>query len=291
MWCEEGYIDFYSYKVWYKRVGKCDEGKKPLLILHGGPGMGHFYLENLEKIGAYGRQVIFYDQLGCGNSPVPKGSVDWSCELWEEELKVIRKALNLDEVHILGQSWGGMLAMQYATHEPEGIGALIISSSPASMKTWEREAHRLVNLMPPERRDAIDRAERSGNYTDADYLDAQYEYYRRHLCRIVPNPAGLQKSQNQSGEVYMVMEGPSEFTVTGKLKDFDVTEDLYRIKNKTLILSGTDDEATPLVSKEIADRIPESRWILMDGTHCIHLEKEAEYISHVIDFLDEVEKS
>ena len=111
---QEGFIPFRGYKIWYRIVGKQTAGKLPLLCLHGGPGVPHDYLEPLEAMAASGRRIIFYDQLGCGNSDQPHDPSLWNIGLFIEELGVVRQTLGLDKVHLLGQSWGGMLAMQYA---------------------------------------------------------------------------------------------------------------------------------------------------------------------------------
>ncbi|MDD3367605.1 MAG: proline iminopeptidase-family hydrolase [Lachnospiraceae bacterium] len=286
----EGYIPYGSYKIWYRIVGECENGKLPLLILHGGPGMAHDYLESLEALAEDGRAVIFYDQLGCGKSPVPEGAIDWNTEIWEKEIDVVREALQLKELHILGQSWGGMLAMQYAAHKPGGLKGMVISSSPASMALWEKEAHRLIELLPEKEKKQILEAEATGIYDTPEYQEALELYYARHMCRILPNPEEVERSNAQVGEVYMVMEGPSEFTVTGKLKEWDITDQLSTIEQETLLLSGTDDEATPLIVKEIYDRIPHCEWKLLDGTHLVHVERKAEYQEYVRNFLNRLEK-
>src|SRR3954464_386740 len=118
----EGVVPFRGFNVWYRIVGDREEpGKLPLLCLHGGPGVPHDYLEPLEALAATGRRVIFYDQLGCGNSDHPHDPSLWSVELFVEEVGAVRRALGLEAVHILGQSWGGMLGMEYALTQPSGL--------------------------------------------------------------------------------------------------------------------------------------------------------------------------
>lgn len=252
--------------------------------------MAHDYLENLEALAEAGREIIFYDQLGCGKSSVPKGAVEWSTDIWEKEIDVVRQELELEQVHILGQSWGGMLAMQYAIHNPKGVNGLILSSSPASMKLWQTEAHRLINLLPKEEKQAIVEAEKTGDYKGEMYKNALEVYYTRHVNSITPKPEELKRSDEQVGEVYEQMIGPSEFTIVGKLKSWDVTQDLSQIKNRTLLISGTDDEATPLIEKTIYDQIPRCEWSLLPGTHMIHIEQKEEYQRIVNAFLERIEK-
>src|SRR5438094_38822 len=130
---QEGHIAFRGFKVWYRIVGKDSPGRLPLLCLHGGPGATHDYLEPLEALAASGRRVIFYDQLGSGNSDQPHDPAMWNVALFVEELGVVRQALGLDRMHLLGQSWGGMLGMEYALTRPRGLASLVLVSSPASM--------------------------------------------------------------------------------------------------------------------------------------------------------------
>src|SRR5215468_11765225 len=148
----EGYIPFKGYQTWYKIVGEKEEpGKLPLLLLHGGPGACHDYLEALDAMADTGRRVIYYDQLGCGNSHIDVSKPEmWTVPLYVEEVDVVRKVLGLERIHLLGQSWGGMLAMEYMFTQPKGIASLTIASSPASMKQWVAEANRLRDLLLPE---------------------------------------------------------------------------------------------------------------------------------------------
>src|SRR6185312_4472810 len=141
---QEGYIPFKGRQVWYRIVGEEETpGKLPLLTLHGGPGATHDYLESLDAFAETGRRVIYYDQLGCGRSSTPSNPTQWTVALFKEEIDVVRAALNLDQIHLLGQSWGGMLGMEYAIGHPKGVESLIVASSPASMIQWVSEANRL----------------------------------------------------------------------------------------------------------------------------------------------------
>ena len=131
----EGYIPFMGHKVWYRIVGDREEpGKLPLLVLHGGPGAPHDYLEPLEEMAATGRRVIFYDQLGCGNSRLPEPAPDlWTVPLFVDEVGVVRRALGLERVHLLGHSWGGILAIEYALKYQQHLKGLVISNMMASI--------------------------------------------------------------------------------------------------------------------------------------------------------------
>ena len=288
----DGYIDFKGYKTYYRIVGEPGGGKLPLLALHGGPGCAHDYLESLDGIAEkYGRQVIYYDQLGCGKSVVPGSHPDmWCAELWEEEIDVVRNALGLENIHMLGQSWGGMLTMQYVINkQPRGVNSITIASSPASMDLWLSEANRLRGYLPENMHQALKQADIDGDYSRPEVVEASAEYYRRHVCRIVPHPDFVDRSFDQMGEPYMVMQGASEFVVTGKMKDWDYSDRLDRINIPTLVTSGIDDEATPAISKQIYDGVKDCRWELIPGTHLCHVEYPELYNSIVEKFMEEHE--
>ncbi len=288
----DGYIDFKGYKTYYRIVGEPGGGKLPLLALHGGPGCAHDYLESLDGIAEkYGRQVIYYDQLGCGKSVVPGSHPDmWCAELWEEEIDVVRNALGLENIHMLGQSWGGMLTMQYVINkQPKGVNSITIASSPASMDLWLSEANRLRGYLPENMQQALKQADIDGDYSRPEVVEASAEYYRRHVCRIVPHPDFVDRSFDQMGEPYMVMQGASEFVVTGKMKDWDYSDRLDRINIPTLVTSGIDDEATPAISKQIYDGVKDCRWELIPGTHLCHVEYPELYNSIVEKFMEEHE--
>lgn len=288
----DGYIDFKGYKTYYRIVGEPGGGKLPLLALHGGPGCAHDYLESLDGIAEkYGRQVIYYDQLGCGKSVVPGSHPDmWCAELWEEEIDVVRNALGLENIHMLGQSWGGMLTMQYVINkQPKGVNSITIASSPASMDLWLSEANRLRGYLPENMQQALKQADIDGDYSRPEVVEASAEYYRRHVCRIVPHPDFVDRSFDQMGEPYMVMQGASEFVVTGKMKDWDYSDRLDRINIPTLVTSGIDDEATPAISEQIYDGVKDCRWELIPGTHLCHVEYPELYNGIVEKFMEEHE--
>lgn len=288
---KEGYMEYLGYRTWYRIAGECTEGTFPLLVLHGGPGSCHNYLTSLDELAEHGRQVIYYDQLGCGHSQVPEGVISWNEQIFLRELQRIREHLELDELHILGQSWGGMLGMQYLESRPEGVKSLIVSSSPASMKRWKEEAGEWLALLPEEDRQAVLDSEQSGDYRTPAYKKADREYTRRHVCSLQePWPEPVAYSLNSHTEAYEQMIGPSEFTITGNLKDWDITADLDKIAVPVLITSGTMDEASPLMMKELCEKIPGSRWELLRGTHLVHWEQKKRFNRLVLEFMEETER-
>jgi proline-specific peptidases, Bacillus coagulans-type subfamily len=177
----EGYMPFEGFKTYYRIVGECEEGKKPLLLLHGGPGSTHNYLEVLDKVAETGRQVIMYDQIGCGKSFIEGHSELFNAEIWLKELISLRKYLGLDEIHLLGQSWGGMLAIRYALeYKPKGIRSYILSSTLPSAKLWEREQKRRISYMSEVDQKALLEAENTGDYSSKEYKDALNRFMKMY---------------------------------------------------------------------------------------------------------------
>ncbi len=290
----EGYIPFHGYKTWYRVVGdRRDEGKLPLLCLHGGPGMAHDYLETLEALAETGRRVIFYDQLGCGKSDHPHRPDLWSMELFLEEVSAVRKALDLADIHLLGQSWGGFLAQEYMLTKPRGIQSLVLANTAASAERWIAEANRLRTQLPEEVQQILKKHEADGTTGDPAYASATDVYYCRHLCRLLPWPDCLQRTLDQLGqdpEVYNTLWGPSEFYCTGRLRDWNIEDRLGEIHSRTLILSGEYDESTPALNQVLQRGIQHSEWIVFEEcSHTPHLEDTRKYLQVVSGFLDRME--
>ncbi len=293
---QEGLIPFHGYHTWYRVVGDHEEpGKLPLLALHGGPGATHDYLESLEAMTATGRRVIFYDQLGCGKSAIPSNPSLWTVELYVEEVNAVRAALGLDRVHILGQSWGGMLGMEYALTGPAGLASLTIADSPASMTQWVAEANRLRAELPPDVQQTLLTHEAAGTTDSPAYVAAMDVFYRRHVCRVDPMPEYVQRAFaniDANPEVYHTMNGPSEFHVIGTLKDWDITDRLGEIHVPALVVSGRYDEATPIIAETVHRGIPGSAWVLFEhSSHMPHAEEPERFMQVLGDFLTRVEQT
>ena len=285
-------MPFLDYKVYYRIVGeKQDNNKKPLVLLHGGPGSTHNYFEILDKLSILdNRQLIMYDQLGCGNSYVEGHPELWNLKTWMDELKEIRKHLNLNEIHILGQSWGGMLEIAYISDEkPEGIKSVILSSTLSESQLWGKEQHRRIKYLSQEDQDAIEVAEKSGNYDTKEYALANEHFMKRHCNYIIDEhtPECLTRKKKFGNEAYNVAWGPNEFTPVGNLKDFNYTEKLKEWKVPSLIISGTSDLCSPLVAKTMYDKIPGARWELFeDSRHCVFVDQNEKYIKLLIEWLN-----
>lgn len=292
---QEGFIPFRGYRTWYRSVeqGEAVPGRLPVLCLHGGPGSNHDYLEPLEALADAGRRVVFYDQLGGGNSDQPHDPTLWTVELFVEEVAAVRQALGLECVHVLGQSWGGMLAMEYALTQPTGLASIVVADSPASMVQWVAEANRLRADLPPDVQATLLAHEAAGTTDSAEYQAAIMVFYRRHLCRLDPWPECLTRSfekMMRNPEVYNTMNGPSEFHVIGTIKDWDITDRLGEIGVPALIIGGRYDEATPAITETVHRGIPGSEWVIFEqSSHLPHLEEPERFLQVVCDFFDRVE--
>jgi L-proline amide hydrolase len=290
----EGFIPFRGFQTWYSVVGDGEEpGKLPLLALHGGPGAPHDYIEPVGDLAGSGRRVIFYDQLGCGRSATPSNPDMWTVDLYVEEVDAVREALGLERVHLLGQSWGGMLAMQYALTQPAGVASLVIADSPASMKQWVDEANGLREALPPDVQETLLRHEAAGTTDSPEYDAAMQVFYARHVCRLDPLPDCVARTFGllaENPEVYHTMNGPSEFHVTGTLKTWDIVPRLGEITIPTLVISGRYDEATPAIARTVHDGIPGSQWVLFENSsHMPHVEERELFMQTVGEFLERIE--
>jgi proline-specific peptidase len=291
---KEGYIPFRGYKTWYRIVGEKEEvGKLPLICLHGGPGATHDYFGSLEAFAASGRRVILYDQLGWGNSDHISDPSMWTIDLFVGELGTLRRALGLERIHILGHSWGGQLGMEYALTQPKGLASLILADTLASAPQWAVEAARLVSELPLEVQQTIQKHEAAGT-TDSPEYEQAMEVFSRHYAggHIDPKPEWVVQAFDklETNEVYLTMWGPSEFCVTGTLKDWDITNRLGEIHVPTLVLCGRHDEATPSLAEAIHRGIPGSELVIFENSaHFPHIEETERYLEVLSRFLDRVE--
>jgi L-proline amide hydrolase len=260
-------------------------------------GAAHDYLEPLAAIAeTTGRACVFYDQIGCGRSQHPPGrcwehlpgapTEFWTPELFCRELDARLEHLGIAaRYHLLGQSWGGMLAMEYALRQPAGLRSMVIANSPASIALWVAEANRLRALLPDQVQETLTEHERAGTTASEEYQRAMMVFYERHLCRIVPFPEELRRTFAQleaEPTVYHTLNGPSEFHVIGTLRDWDLTPRLGEIDVPVLVISGEHDEATPTV----VEGRRAATWELVDGaSHSTYLERPERFRELVNAFL------
>ncbi|OQA85033.1 MAG: Proline iminopeptidase [Lentisphaerae bacterium ADurb.Bin242] len=288
---QEGRIQVRGGKIRYKMTGK-DKPGIPLLTVHGGPGASHDYLAPLEAL-ADERPVIFYDQLDCGNSDKPGRPELWTLERYAEELHQVRRALEIDKMYILGQSWGTALALEYALEHRENTAGLVLSGPLLSTARWEADQRAWIAGLPPAHRTAIREAEISGNFESPSYRDAMMEYYRRHVCRLERWPDCLNRSLSKLNfRLYQYMWGPSEFTVAGTLKNYDRVGRLKEITVPVLFTCGTYDEAAPETVGNYRKQIHGAELhVFEEASHEHHLEKPDEYISVVREFLARADRA
>ena len=244
-----------------------------------------------ERLAAAGRTVVHYDQIGCGNSThLPDADPSyWTPELFVDEFLNLVAALKFDRFHIVGQSWGGMLAAEIAVRRPQGLQSLSILNSPASMPLWIKGAKELRAALPNGMDDTMREFEAEGKTHEPEYLACVDEFYRRHVCQVEPTPQEFVDSTAQmeaEPTVYYTMNGPNEFHVIGSLRDWSVIDRLGDIDRPALILAGEHDEATPETWQPYVDGITDVRsTVIADASHCSHLEHPEVVVSVVADFL------
>ncbi len=288
----EGFAPFGPLETWYRITGDLESEIPPLVVVHGGPGMSHDYLVSHAELSRDGRPVIHYDQVGGGRSThaPEKDPQFWTPKLFVDELDNLLYFLGIaDEFDLLGQSWGGMLAAEYAVTKPRGLRRLIISNSPASMPLWIEAANELRSNLPADVRATLFTHEQDGTTDHPNYLAATQEFYDRHVCRVIPNPPELTATTEQMLDdptVYFTMNGPNEFHCIGSLKDWTIIDRLHQITVPTLVLSGAFDEAQPRCVEPYVSEIAQSTWVVFEASsHTPFLEEPEAYLATVSEFL------
>lgn len=291
----EGHVEGAHGRTWYRVHGTLDPhaAQVPAVVLHGGPGAASDYTWPIaELLHESGRTTVVYDQLGCGRSThlpdAPPGF--WTPRLFLDELRSVLDHLGLTSRHALvGHSWGGMLAMEWALEQPPGLVSLVLCDAPASMPLWVQEAERLRSLLPDRTQEALRRHEEAGTTDSLQYVRAVRVFQDLHVCRAKPLPAVVHASFDQLADdptVYHAMNGPSDFHVVGSLRDWDVTHRLHEITVPTLLVSGEHDQATPRVVGSVHERIPGSEWALLDdASHMPQVEQPEQFRDAVATFL------
>ena len=292
----EGRMAWNGHETWYRVVGDLEsDASTPVVVCHGGPGAAHDYCEAIADLTRFGRACVLYDQIGCGKSQhLPDAPADfWTPQLFKDELGELTRRLGIaDRYAVVGQSWGGMLAMEHALDHPVGLRGIVVADSPASMTLWVSEANRLREDLPRDVQVVLTKHEQAGTTDDPEYETAVKVFYDRHLCRV-PWPAALQRSFDQMAAdptVYHTMNGPSEFHVIGSLKGWEITDRLHDIGTPTLLVSGRHDEATPLIVGEIHERIPGAEWTIFEhSSHLPHIEEPELFLERVERFLQTID--
>ena len=291
---EEGIVNVSGGNVWYKIVkSEKTQYKTPLLILHGGPGVPHDYLNVLKSL-AVDRPVIFYDQLGCGHSQVSKpDDALWTVNRFETELEQLVSHLHLKAFHLFGHSWGGALAIRYALKHPETLKSLTLASPLLSTNIWIADSKTLLSQLSPSTRHIILINEQRGTTNSPDYLQAVDVYYHHFICRMKKWPRDLNYSfEHLNDNVYKTMWGPNEFTVTGNLKDFDEMSNLQHFKMPILLTGGKYDGASPKTLAHAVKKLPNGRLIIYEkSAHMAFLEEKNKYLRDLRLFLKDVDEN
>ncbi|CDO68701.1 hypothetical protein BN946_scf184652.g28 [Trametes cinnabarina] len=303
-------------QTWYQVYGHLKSGVTPVVAIHGGPGCTHHYILSMADLATkYSIPVVFYDQLGNGNSThLPEQSGEfWTEQLFLDELDNLLCHLGIQDNYVLlGQSWGGMLAARHATRQPKGLKRLIIAGSPASIPLFVRAAkEELIANLPPDARDAIIKKEEAGTTeSESEYKAAVNVFYKRHVCRVDPWPAELLQTfewMEKDPTVHLAMHvhlcrsppsrlthiqyrnGASAFYVVGSLKDWSILDDAHKISLPTLLLNGAYDRATDSSVYPFFKLIPKVKWFTFaESSHTPHWEEREKFMKLAADFLSEV---
>lgn len=286
-----------EHKIWTKSIGNNPTIK--LLLLNGGPGATHEYFEAMESfLPKEGIEFIYYDQLGCGNSDNPNDTAYWDLPRYVEEVEQVRKqlGLNKDNFYLLGHSWGGILAAEYALKYQDNLKGLIISNMMASAPEYGKYADEVLSKqMKPEVLKEIRAIEAKKDFTNPRYMELLMpNFYVEHICRIPlaqwPEPVSRSFSKlNQS--LYVTMQGPSEFGVGGKLANWDITAQLKNIKTPTMTIGAKHDTMDPVHMQWMATQFPSGSYLYCpNGSHMALYDDQKIFMNGLIQFLKETDQ-
>jgi L-proline amide hydrolase len=285
----EGFVPFRGYRTWYRITGDPNGGAVPLVALHGGPGSTHNYFAPLERLGEE-RPVVLYDQIGCGSSDQPT-DIEWSIAVFREELDTLREELRLDRIHLLGTSWGGMLALEHVLSDAQGVVSLVLSSTLARVDLWADEQLKLRAALPANVVAVLDEHEAAGTFDDPEYEQAMQVYYDRHLYRGPKPRAEMERwAAERNAEVYEAMQGPNEWTITGAMRGWDVRDRLGEIDVPTLVVRGGYDMCTEPIASELVNGIRGAHEVVFEeSSHTPVLEESDRYLDVVGSFMRDSE--
>jgi proline iminopeptidase len=281
-----------EYHVWTKRVG--NNPKLKLLLLHGGPGATHEYFEAFDSfLPAAGIEYIYYDQLGSGNSDKPTDHALWTIDRFVDEVEQVRKALNLDSSNfcVLGHSWGGILAMEYALKYQRNLKCLVISNMMASIPAYNDYAHRvLMPALDQKKLAEVQALEAAGKTDDPRYMQLLVPmFYQQHILRLPSDqwPEPVNRSFSHiNNDLYTLMQGPSELGASGRLEHWDRFADLSRITVPTLVIGARYDTMDPAYMEAMARRLPKGAYLyLPNGSHLAMYDDQDRYFSGLLEFL------
>lgn len=285
---QEGFAACRGYKTHFRVIGN-GATQPALLCVHGGPAFGSEYLLSLATIGQTGRKVVFYDQLGCGASGHPEANFNWSLPLFVEELEAVRDAAELEQYHVLGHGWGGVIALEHALRRPAGLAGLVLASTVPSIPGWRAALAGLVARLPGEVRRSLEGlgcADASASAACRGLLDI---VLRHHFCRMNPWPDVLERAVAESRAhpaAGNALFGQSLLAPAGRLADWDVTGRLGEVRCPTLVTCGRYDMATPEMAAALYRGVPDSVWVVLErSAHVPHLEEPQRYLELLDGFL------
>ena len=278
-----------GFRVYFE-VYAARRPKGTVLGIHGGPGATHDYLHPLADLARHGYTVVLFDQLGCGRSDLPRDYSLFSLEHNVLEIDQLLRALRTGPVHLVGSSYGGLLAIAFTLAHPAAVRSLTTTGGLASVPLALREMQRLKRALPKGVRSVLRHYERRGEFEHPEYEGAVFEFYRRHLIRLRPWPRDVAYTLDHlSKPVYHTMNGPNEFTITGTIRSIDLTPRLGSIRVPTLVVGGRYDEVTPRVAESLHRHIPNSEHLTFArSAHLPMWEERGRYIRSVARFLDQV---
>ncbi|KZT74402.1 proline-specific peptidase [Daedalea quercina L-15889] len=281
-------------QTYYKIFGDLKSCVTPLIGLHGGPGATMSYMLSLADLAepSDGIPVVLYDQVGCGGStllPEKAGDVNfWTVQLFVDEFHSLMKHLEIKTYDVLGHSWGSMLGQEIAVRQPAGLRRLILSSGLASMKLWEEATRKLLETLAPDVVAKIRNHEAAGTFDSPEYAEAMNVYNKHFVCRLDPHPPEVIATFKalEDPTVYGTMEGPSEFTITGSLKTWDIIPRLFKIKVPILITNGAYDEAADSVIVPVWNVLPRVKWYTFpNSAHMAQWEERAKFMEVISGYL------
>jgi proline iminopeptidase len=280
------------FRVWTKRIG--NNPKVKLLLLHGGPGANHEYFEAFDSfLPQEGIEYIYYDQLGSGNSDKPTDDGLWTLDRFVDELEQVRTALKLDadDFCVLGHSWGGLLAMEYAIRHPDRLKCLVISNMMSSIPAYNDYARRtLMPAMDQAKLKEVQALEAAGRTAEPRYMELLMPlHYEQHVLRRPaaewPEPV-TRSFGKMNGQVYTLMQGPSELGASGRLERWDRFADLGRITVPTLVIAGRHDTMDPAHMTAMAKRLPKGELLMLEnGSHLAMYDDQQRYFAGLTAFL------
>ncbi len=278
-------VEVDGYKVVTYSFGSGDD---VLLCLNGGPGLPCDYVRDSHSfLSDHGYRVVAFDQLGCGKSDKPDEKSLWTITRYVEEVETVRKALDLGKVHLVGQSWGGWLSIEYGVTYPDNLKTVILENTCGDMPHLIGELERHREALGPETVAMMQRHEAEGTLDHPEYQAAITILNYRHVCRLPEYPAPLLRSLDDwNMNVYGTMQGPNEFLYTGNLKDWNRIPDMHRITCPALIMVGQHDELTPACALKMKNALPNAELnVFPNSSHTPFFEEPDAFFTAMLDFL------